>query len=103
MNLETHRHYAEAIGYGKKLPGAAYLFRPRKEDVCAELWETIGRAETAAGPNSSWNLLKIHTDQVAITFLTYPEFDTDPHPALAESTKINLNTGSIVQTDFRQR
>jgi DNA phosphorothioation-associated putative methyltransferase len=103
MNLESHRYYVEAIGYGKKLPGATYLFRPKKEDVCRELWETISRAETAARPDSSWNLLKIHKDQVAITFLTYPEFETDPHPALAESTKINLNAGSVVQTDFRQR
>jgi DNA phosphorothioation-associated putative methyltransferase len=103
MNVESHRYYVEAIGYGKKLPAATYLFRPRKEDVCRELWETICRAETAARPDPSWNLVKIHTDQVAITFLTYPEFETDPHPALAESTKINLNTGSIVQTDFRQR
>jgi DNA phosphorothioation-associated putative methyltransferase len=63
----------------------------------------ISRAEVAAQPDPSWNLLKIHTREVAITFLTYPEFETDPHPALAESTKINLNTGSIVQTDLRQR
>ena len=38
-----------------------------------------------------------------MTFLTYSEFEVEPHPALAEATKINLNTGSIVQTDFRQR
>lgn len=66
MNLETHRYYGEAIGYGKKLPGARYLFRPRKEDVCQELWETICRAETAARPDASWNLLKIHRNSFLV-------------------------------------
>ena len=40
---------------------------------------------------------------MAITFLSYPDFEDDPHPALAEATKINLNTGTVVKTDYRQR
>ena len=44
-----------------------------------EFWKTIRRAEVAAQPDPSWNILKIHTDQVAITFLTYPDFERDPH------------------------
>jgi DNA phosphorothioation-associated putative methyltransferase len=47
--------------------------------------------------------LKIHTEQFAVTFLTYPDFDSDPHPALAEATKINVATGSVVRTDYRAR
>jgi hypothetical protein len=103
MTLETYCRYADAMGYGKRLPEAVYVVRPQKENIPAELWNIICRAEIAAKPDPSWNLLKVHTREVAITFLTYPEFESDPHPALAESTKINLNTGSIVQTDFRQR
>ena len=103
MGPENHRLLVETIGYGKKLLDAIYLYRPRKADVPSSLWETISRAELAGRPDPSWNLLKIHTREVALTFLTYPEFDVEPHPALAEATKINLNTGSIVQTDFRQR
>jgi DNA phosphorothioation-associated putative methyltransferase len=48
-------------------------------------------------------LLKLHTDELAISFLSYPNFDTDPHPALTEATKINLNTGTVVRTDYRVR
>ena len=68
-----------------------------------ELLNTIHRAEVAAKPDSAWNLLKVHTDKVALTFLTYPDFDEDPHPALEEATKINLNTGTVIRTDYRQR
>ena len=103
MNLESHRILVESINYGKKLPDAIYLYRPGKADVSSTLWETVSRAAVAGQPDPSWNLLKLHTEQVAITFLTYPEFEIDPHPALAEATKINLNTGAITQTDYRQR
>lgn len=103
MDLETHRRCVESIHYGKRLPGATYVVRPRAEDFLPELWKTVCRAEIAAQPDPSWNLLKLHTDQVTITFLSYPEFDAEPHPALAEATKINLNTGSVSRTDYRQR
>jgi DNA phosphorothioation-associated putative methyltransferase len=63
----------------------------------------VERAELAAKPDPRWNLLKLHTDQVAVSFLCYPDFNVDPHPALAEATKINLNTGAVVKTDYRKR
>jgi DNA phosphorothioation-associated putative methyltransferase len=103
MDFETYRRCVEFISHGKKLPEATYLIRPQQKDVPVEFWKTICRAEVAARPDPSWNLLKIHTDKFAITFLSYPDFDSDPHPALAEATKINLNSGSILQTDYRQR
>jgi DNA phosphorothioation-associated putative methyltransferase len=103
MNLGAHRRCVELLRYGKKLPGAIYCFRPQRDDVSEEFWNTMCRAQGAARPDPSWNLLKIHTDQFAFTFLSYPDFDADPHPALAEATKINLSTGSIVRTDYRKR
>src|SRR5438477_12850820 len=102
MILETYRRYAETIGYGKVLPEAVYIVRPQQENIPVELWKIICRAEIAAQPDPSWNLLKVNTREVAMTFLTYSEFEVEPHPALAEATKINLNTGSIVRTDFRK-
>ena len=103
MSIETHRALVQALRHGKRLPDAVYILRPVQGDVPSGLWATIRRAEIAAKPDPSWNLLKIHTDQFAFTFLSYPDFDTDPHPALAEATKINLSTGSILRTDYRTR
>ncbi len=102
-SIAEYRQAVSSLPFGKRLPDAVYLARPRQSDVPPELWATMRRAEIAARPDSSWNLLKIHTDQFGFTFLTYPEFDADPHPALAEATKINLNTGSILRTDYRTR
>ncbi len=92
-----------ALAYGKRLPGAVYILRPDPTQVPQDLWDIISRAEVAARPDPSWNLLKIHSDQFALTFLSYPDFDSDPHPALAEATKINLNSGSVNRTDYRTR
>jgi DNA phosphorothioation-associated putative methyltransferase len=91
------------LHYGKNLPDARYIVRPAKGDLPVALFADIHRAEIAAAPSSNWNLLKLHTDQFAITFLSYPDFDVDPHPSLAEATKINLSTGSILRTDYRTR
>lgn len=103
MDLQKHRQLFGSLSYGKRLPGALYILRPQQGDVCSDIWGIISRAELASRPDPAWNLLKIHTDQVAFTFLTYPDFDTNPHPALAEASKINLNTGSVSRSDYRKR
>ena len=74
--IPDFRQIIASLDYGKRLPGAVYIFRPRPSDVSPDLWATIRRAEIAAQPDPSWNLLKIHTDQFAVTFLSYPDFDT---------------------------
>lgn len=92
------------LSFGKRLPTALYIARPKSEwSIGRKLDADIRRAEVAAKPDPGWNLLKIHTNEAALTFLTYPDFDEDPHPALAEATKINLKTGSVVRTDYRGR
>ena len=104
MVKEGFSKQAEQLGFGKKLPTALYLARPQQQwSLPTILMAEIRRAEVAAKPDPNWNLLKIHTNEAALTFLSYPEFDEDPHPALAEATKINLNTGSVVRTDYSLR
>ena len=89
--------------HGKRLPTEHYLYRPCETEVPTELWLTLRRAELAASPDIAWNILKLHTDQFAVSFLSYPDFDTDPHPALVEATKINLNSGTVVRTSYINR
>lgn len=102
MQAGEFQNAVRALHYGKNLPDARYILRPEMGNIAEALLTEVLRAETAAAPGS-WNLLKLHTDQFAITFLSYPDFDCDPHPALAEATKINLNTGSVVRTNYRGR
>jgi DNA phosphorothioation-associated putative methyltransferase len=103
MRLDQFCGLLQQVPYGKKLPTAVYLMPTDPSLLPEQLLETIRRAEVAARPNPGWNLLKLHTDEMAISFLSYPDFEVDPHPALAEATKINLNTGTVVRTDYRGR
>lgn len=103
MRLDQFCGLVEQVRYGKKLPTAVYLMPTDPGLLPEQLLETIRRAEVAARPKPGWNLLKLHTDEMAISFLSYPDFEIDPHPALAEATKINLNTGTVVRTDYRGR
>jgi hypothetical protein len=104
MTLGDHKSWISAVPFGKRLPTALYIIRPTDWSVIPpELAATIERAMKAAQPEHEWNLLKLHTDQFAITFLSYPRFDDDSHPSLAAATKINLNTGAVVRTDYSAR
>ncbi|MBA3924571.1 MAG: DNA phosphorothioation-associated putative methyltransferase, partial [Nostocaceae cyanobacterium] len=54
---------------------------------------TIGRVDGAT-------LVKFCTDKQQISYLFYPEFDTDPHPALHTSINIDLKTLDITHRDY---
>ena len=103
MDLSEFKRQIDILRYGKRLPEATYIARYADWSSTAPLHSEIQRAESAAQPPEGWNLLKLHTKEYAITFLSYPDFDENPHPALAHATKINLNSGRVVRTDYSQR
>jgi len=103
MTLEEIRSALASLGYGKKLPDATYISRPDLSGTLISIFAEVRRAEIAAQPREDWNLLKIHTREYGVTFLSYPDFDSDPHPVLVHSTKINLNSGRVVRTDGRAK
>ena len=103
ISFKDWRETLRALPYGKRLPEAVYIVRPKRLDPNEVLHREIRRASLAAKPPRGWNLLKLHTKEHAVTFLEYPNFNEDPHPSLSKATKINLSTGRIVRTDFSAR
>ncbi len=103
MQAERFKTLTSDLEYGKSLPDAVYILRPKADEIASALFLEIQRAEAAAKPSPDWNLVKFHKDQTAITFLVYGDFFGEPHPVLAEATKINLKSGTVVQTDYRGR
>ncbi|HIK08287.1 MAG TPA: DNA phosphorothioation-associated putative methyltransferase [Trichormus sp. M33_DOE_039] len=63
-------------------------------ESCAS--RTIGRVDEAT-------LIKYYIDQPQISYLFYPEFDADPHPALSASITIDLKTLYITHRDYSNR
>jgi DNA phosphorothioation-associated putative methyltransferase len=48
------------------------------------------------------NLIKIHRRSGKLSYLVYPVFDNDPHPALLRSIRVNLRTRQIDSSDYSQ-
>ena len=49
------------------------------------------------------NIIKLHRQKSGVSYLSYPEFDRDPHPALVESTKADLQGLEFKYRDYRDR
>ncbi|MEL6249680.1 MAG: DNA phosphorothioation-associated putative methyltransferase [Cyanobacteria bacterium J06627_15] len=87
---------------GKCLPGALYVHR----DAIAHLPKTLQQYEQAARshltPDILYTLVKFHLDQPVLSYLYYPDFDHEAHPALHTSTQVNLRTGKRHYRDYSQ-
>ena len=59
-----------------------------------------GLRQAYLGDVEGANLIKLHRQSGKVSYLVYPDFETDPHPALLRSIKLNLRTREIESTDY---
>lgn len=87
---------------GKLLPDSLYVHRDSLPSLSPLLrvYEGCGRA--FLGEVEGANVIKIHRYSGKVSYLVYPEFDTDPHPALARSFKLNMRTRQVECLEFGQ-
>src|SRR5262249_19123923 len=71
---------------GKLLPNALYVHRTALEALDPLLRVYEGCARAYLGEIDGANLLKLHRQSGKVSYLVYPDFDGDPHPALARSS-----------------
>jgi hypothetical protein len=45
-------------------------------------------------------LIKLHRHSGKVSYLVYPDFETDPHPALLRSIKLSLRTRELDCFDY---
>jgi DNA phosphorothioation-associated putative methyltransferase len=64
------------------------------------IYEGCGRAYL--GEVDGANLIKIHRRSGKLSYLIYPDFESDPHPALLRCVKLNLRTRQIECYDYAQ-
>lgn len=80
---------------GKLLPNALYLHISALPAASLTLRLYEGCARNYLGAIENSNILKFARGEPRVSFLTYPTFDKDPHPALAASTSVRLQTFQI--------
>lgn len=84
---------------GKNTPAALYLHRSVLHEVDPILRLYEGCAHAYIGEIGDANLIKLHRKTPQISYLTYPDFDRDPHPALQSSFLVDLQAFRV---DIRQ-
>jgi DNA phosphorothioation-associated putative methyltransferase len=87
---------------GKQLPDDLYVHRSALDTLepLLRIYEGCGRAYL--GEMEGANIIKIHRRTGKLSYLFYPEFENDPHPALLRSIRVNLRTRNIDCTDYGQ-
>lgn len=89
----------ETSKVGKLLPRALYVHVSALGALTPLLRVYLGCGRALVGEVGA-NLLKVHRFTGKISYLSYPNFDEDPHPALAHSLSVNLRTRDIWERDY---
>ena len=85
---------------GKKLPTALYVHISAIASLSLQLQECDRQARLLLPEESKFTLIKFNYEQPKISYLFYPDFDTDPHPALHRSIQVELKAQTVQQRDY---
>jgi SAM-dependent methyltransferase len=102
MKLSEYKNSLAHISYGKWLPNALYLYRDETADFEPELNKLLAQLVAVYQIGGEFNLVKFRTDELKISFLSYPDFFEVAHPVLCKAITIDLVKGKARQTDYKK-
>lgn len=85
---------------GKSMPTALYVHASSLTELVPALRLFEGCARTYLGAVPGANVIKLGRDEPKVTYLTYPGFETEPHPPLHASVSVHLQTFRVKQRSF---
>lgn len=85
---------------GKRTPTALYVHKSALQDLPHVLRVYEGCARWLVGEVEDANLIKLATDKPKVSYLEYPAFDRDPHPALQRTTYVRIGTLNVYERDY---
>ncbi|MBO9997990.1 MAG: DNA phosphorothioation-associated putative methyltransferase [Cyanobacteria bacterium SID2] len=87
--------------FGKKLPAALYVHRQTLPVLALplQLYEACARA--LVGDINGATLVKFSLEYPKLSYLSYPEFDSEPHPVLHSSIQVNLYHQTIDRRTYQ--
>jgi len=99
-NAEAVDEACKRATVGKLLPNALYVHREALNSLEPLLRVYEGCARAYLGQVEGANLIKLHRHSGKVSYLVYPDFETDPHPALLRSIKLSLRTRELDYFDY---
>jgi DNA phosphorothioation-associated putative methyltransferase len=85
---------------GKRTREAFYVHDSALGDLAPILRVLEGCARVLIGTVEGATLVKFRGDRPVVTYLSYPEFDTEPHPALRFVYTVNLESLRVDYRDY---
>ena len=85
---------------GKRTQSALYLHRRAIPNLPSLLRVLEGCARTLVGEVEGANVVKLHRNIPQVSYLGYPDFDSNPHPALVGSLLVHLQTCRVSYRDY---
>jgi DNA phosphorothioation-associated putative methyltransferase len=92
----------QTASVGKCTHEALYIHIDALADLPPLLRVYEGCARAYVGSVEGANILKLHHQKPQVSYLSYPNFETDPHPALRESLKVRFTGLQIEYRDYRE-
>jgi DNA phosphorothioation-associated putative methyltransferase len=89
-----------ASAVGKETPSALYVHISAIACLSPVIRILEGCARAYIGTTAGANVIKVHRDKPSLSYLVYPAFDTDPHPALAGSLIVHLRGPAAYYRDY---
>jgi DNA phosphorothioation-associated putative methyltransferase len=100
LDLAQLTQLCQGSAIGKCLPKAFYIHQSALPSLDNALRHQEQCARQRLNPELPFTLVKFHLDQPKLSYLYYPEFDTEPHPLLRTSTIVDLTTGTVETRDY---
>ena len=100
-NLRAVSGACERAGVGKLLPDALYVHHSALPRLQALLRVYEGCARQLVGAVDGVTLIKLSRNKPTVSYLVYPGFDRDGHPALAEAFTADLGRLRLYHRDYR--
>lgn len=91
-----------AIPFGKKMPQAVYIHKSLEKKLPDPVKSAVEQAESFLPHHAKWNMIKIAVTGKSVSFLWYPDFDRNPHPALRYGYRVDAASGKVAEMDFRK-
>jgi DNA phosphorothioation-associated putative methyltransferase len=101
----NRRQIEEAVqkaSVGKTTPSALYIHVSALAQLPSILRVYEGCARAYIGAVEGANLIKLYRDEPKVSYLSYPEFESDPHPSLAASLMVDLQTFRVKYREYHE-
>lgn len=100
MQLQEYQRCVENLHWGKRLPNAVYVFWETGAEFGKDLNLLVATLAARHELGPEYNLIKFRTDELKISFLSYPMFMDEAHPALRHALTVDLATAKARHTDY---